>query len=109
MNDTSPFNPMLDFAMWTYQEAYLPPAFHTAMGFQKVLNCVCTPPTTSKHQVAMVLAFGLMIRDIMCAVQIEPDQCPPGMPKWVALSPLTVQDLEALLKMAPVLTRLNEQ
>ena len=43
MNDTSPFNPLLDFAMWTYQEAYLPPAFHTAMGIQKVLNCVCTP------------------------------------------------------------------
>jgi len=38
MNDTSPFNPLLDFAMWTYQEAYLPPAFHTAMGFQKVIN-----------------------------------------------------------------------
>src|SRR5882724_10519550 len=108
MNDTSPFNPLLDFAMWTYQEAYLPPAFHTAMGFQKFLNCVCTLPTISKHQVAMVLAFEFMIRDIMCAVQIEPNQFPPGMPTWVALSPLTVQDLEALLKMAPVLTRLNE-
>src|SRR5882724_11073958 len=62
------------------------------------------PPQNTKWP-----AFRLMIRDIICAVQIEPDQCPPGMPKWVALSPLTVQDLEALLKMAPVLTRLNER
>src|SRR5882672_7333917 len=30
-------------------------------------------------------------------------------PKYVASSELTVKDLEALLKMAPVLTRLNER
>src|SRR5882724_3073334 len=108
MNDASPLNPLLYFAMWTSQKAYLPCAFHTVVGFQRVLNSLCTIPTISKHQVAMVLAFGLMIRDIMFVVQIEPDQCPPGVPKWVASSPLTVQDLEALLKMAPVLTRLNE-
>ena len=66
-----------------------------------------TLPTTSKHQVAMVLAFRLMIRDIMCAVQIEPDQCPPGVPEWVASSQLTVKHLEALLKMVPTLTTLS--
>jgi len=64
---------------------------------------------TEPHQVAMVLALGLIIRDIMCVVEIEPDQCPPGMPEWVASSALTVQDVEALLKMVPVLTRLNER
>jgi len=95
--------------MWTSQKVYLPRAFHTVEGFQRVLNSLWTTPTTSKHQVAMVLAFGLMIRDIMCVVQIEPDQCPPGLPKWVVSSPPTVQNLEALLNMVPVLTRLNEQ
>jgi len=108
MNDTSPFNPLLEFAMWTSQEAYLPPAFHTQMGFQKVLNSLCIPPTSAKHQVTMVLALGLMIQDIMCAVEIEPDQCPPGVPEWVASSQLTVKHLEALLKMAPTLTTLSE-
>jgi len=58
--------------------------------------------------VAMVLALGLMIRDIMCVVEIEPNQCPEGVPDWVASSPLTVKDVEALLKMAPVFTTLNE-
>src|SRR5882724_4347969 len=108
MNDTLPFNPLLEFAIWTSQEAYLPPAFHTQMGFQKVLNSLCIPPTTAKHQVTMVLALGLMIQDIMCAVEIEPDQCPPGVPEWVASSQLTVKHLEALLKMVPTLTTLSE-
>ena len=42
-------------------------------------------------------------------LKIEPDQCLPGVPKWVALLQLTVKHLEALLKMAPTLTTLNEQ
>src|SRR5882724_1180241 len=109
MNDTSPFNPLLEFAMWTSQEAYLPPAFHTTMGFQKVLNSLRIAPTSAKHQVNMVLALGLMIQDIMHAVEIEPDQCPPGVPEWVASSQLTVKHLEELLKVAPTLTTLNEQ
>src|SRR5882724_12654776 len=102
-------NPLLEFAMWTSQEAYMPPAFHTQMGFQKVLNSLRIPPTSDKHQVTMVLALGLMIQDIMRAVEIEPDQFPPGVPEWVTLSQLTVKHLEALLKMAPsTLTTLNE-
>jgi len=109
MNNTSPLDPLLDFAMWTSQKAYLPPACHTQWGFQKVFRSLCTPPTTGPHQVATVLALGLMIRDIMQAVEIEPDQCPLGVPQYVASSELTVKDLEALLKMVPVLTRLNER
>src|SRR5882724_9583732 len=58
------------------------------MGFQKVLDSLRIAPTSEKHQVTMVLALGLMIQDIMCAVEIEPDQCPPGVPEWVALSQL---------------------
>jgi len=109
INYTSPFHKSLDFAMWTSQKPYLPLAFHTELGFKKVITRLCTPPTTGPHQVAMVLALGLIIRDIMCAVEIEPDQCPPGVPEWVASSTLTVQDVEALLEMVPVLTRLNER
>jgi len=44
----------------------------------------------------------------MHAVEIELDQCPPGVPKWVASSELTVKHLEELLEKAPVITRLNE-
>jgi len=49
-----------------------------------------------------------MIRDIMHAVEIELDQCPPGVPEWVASSELTLKHLEALLEIVPVITRLNE-
>src|SRR5882724_11117177 len=108
MNDTLHFNPFLEFAMWTSQEGYLPPAFHTQKGFQKVLNSLRIPPTFAKHQVTMVLALGLMIQDIMHAVEIEPDQCLPGVSEWAASSQLTVKHLEALLKMVPTLTTLSE-
>src|SRR5467141_187104 len=101
MNNTSPLDPLLDFAMWTSQMAYMPPACHTQWGFQKVFRNLCTPPTTGPHQVATVLVLGLMIQDIMQVVEIEPDQCPLGVPKYVASSELTVKDLEALLKMVP--------
>jgi len=107
MNDTLPLDPLLDFAMWTSQEAYLPPAFHAKWGFKKFINSLHTPPTNGQHQVAMVLALGLMIRDIMWAVEIEPDQFPEGAPEYVTSSELTVKDLEALLKAVPVLTRFN--
>ena len=56
----------------------------------------------------MVLVLALMIQDIMHAVEIELDQCPPGILKWVASSELTVKHLEELLEMVPVITRLNE-
>jgi len=107
MNNTSPLYPSLDFATWTYLEPYLPATFHTESGFQEVINSLDTPPN-GPHQVAMVLALGLMIQDIMHVVEIEPDQCPPGVPKWVASSELTVKHLEELLQMEPVITRLNE-
>jgi len=45
----------------------------------------------------------------MCVVEIEPYQFPEGVPDWVASSPLMFKDVEALLKMAPVLTTLNER
>jgi len=106
VDDTSSFP---DFTMWTSQEAYLPAAFHTQKGFKKVINSLWTPPTTGTHQVAMVLALGLMIQDMMCVVEIEPDQCPPGVLKWVASSVLTVKHLDPLLEMGPVLKRLNER
>jgi len=78
-------------------------------GISKVLDSLRIAPTSAKHQVTMVLVLGLMIQDIMHAVEIEPDQCPPGVPEWVASSQLTVKHLEALLKMAPsTLTTLNE-
>jgi len=57
----------------------------------------------------MVHALGLMNQDIMRVVEIKPDQCPPGVPEWVASSQLTVKHLEALLKMVPTLTTLSEQ
>src|SRR5882724_931797 len=107
MNNTSPLYPSLDFSTWTYLEPYLPATFHTESGFQEVINSLDTPPNGS-HQVAMVLALGLMIQDIMHAVEISLDQGPPGLPKWVVSSELTVQHLEELLQMAPVITRLNE-
>ena len=59
MNDTSPLYPSLDFATWTYPEPYLPATFHTESGFQEVINSLDTPPN-GPHQVAMVLALGLM-------------------------------------------------
>ena len=86
---------------------YLPATFHTESGFQDVINNLDTPPN-GPHQVAIVLVLGLMIQDIMHVVEIEPDQCPPGVPKWVASSELTVKHLEELLEMVPVITRLNE-
>lgn len=105
MNDTS--HPSLDFATWSYPEAYLPATFHTESTFQEVIDSLRTAPD-GPHPVTMVLALGLMIRDIMHAVEIEPDQCPPGVPKWVASSDLTVNHLGPLLEMAPVITSLNE-
>ena len=44
----------------------------------------------------------------MHVVEIELDQCPPGVPKWAASSELTVKHFEELLEMVPVITRLNE-
>ena len=55
----------------------------------------------------MVLGLGLMICDIMCGLEIELGECPPGVPEYVALSPLMVQDVEALCKTVPELTPLN--
>ena len=107
MNNTLPLYPSLDFTTWTYPEPYLPATIHTESGFQEVINSLDTPPN-GPHQVAMVLALGLMIQDIMHVVEIESDQCPPGVPKWVASSELTVKHLEELLEMVPVITRLNE-
>jgi hypothetical protein len=91
---------------WGSSLAYLPQAFHTNQGFRKYAECV-RPPTNAREQVGMVLGLGLMIRDIMCGLEIEPGECPAGVPEYVALSPLLVQDVEALLETAPELTPLN--
>ena len=74
---------------------------------------VCQKPTLSipvenPKQVGMVLGMGLMIRDIMGVLQIEPGEYPPGVPAWVITSPLnTIEFVNVLLENAPVLERLN--
>jgi len=71
-------------------------------GFQKVSTVY--PHNHQKHQVPWFL-HSLMIRDIMCAVQIEPTSVLQGC-QMVAL-PTHVQDLKHCSD-GPVLTRLNE-
>ena len=61
-----------------------------------------------RQQAGMVLGMGLMIRDIMCMLQIEPGEYPSRVPAWVAASLLTtVKSVNVLPENAPVLERLN--
>ena len=93
---------------WTFAQVHLPEAFHSDQGFQYTITSLKTPPMNVRQQVGMVLGMGLMIRDIMGALQIEPGKYPPVVPAWVITSPLnTVEFVNVLLENAPVLERLN--
>ena len=109
MHDESPLAPLPHWASWTSKDPYRPESFHSKPGFALTKNRLHVPPTNIQQQVCMVLGIGLSLRDIMQAVEIEPDETPSSRPQWLAQSPLTVADAEALLANAPALQKLAKR
>ena len=54
----------------------------------------------------MVLGIGLGVRDIMHAVEVEPDASAASVPFWLHESELGVNQAEALLMKVPALKKL---
>ena len=105
MNNDLPLGLLPPWASWASEEAYRPANFHTHAGFSLVKNQLHSKPMNVRQQVCMVLGIGLGHKDIMHAVETEPD-VPAWGPAWISNSQLSVQHAEALLKDAPPLENL---
>lgn len=93
---------MPPWASWSYGQEYLPPSFHTIEGFEKYIHGISKiPGPDNPLPVALVLAYGLAIRDVNRAhfAMPDPDEpAPANMPAHVVSSPLSLEHLPIIME-----------